>query len=156
MKSALTKVKAGDRSVYPHNHAFTDQERKVLQLVDQLRTTLGTLKTELARTPIHAHKPPANHDPEDTEEIQDIEAAIDSLDRTLRWLPGGVYRYAEGAAEAVAPKALARAVLRVGRSPMNVEWVLSLSCGHELRILAASKPTQKIVTCAACVLGAHQ
>jgi hypothetical protein len=89
------KVRAGDRSVYPFNDAFTDQERRVFSLLDQLRATLEDLKGELARTPMHAHRPPENYDPAEMEEITEIADGIDAIDRQLRWIPGGVYRHDE-------------------------------------------------------------
>jgi hypothetical protein len=87
-------ITAGDRSVYPFNHTFTEQERRVLQIIAQLRTSMITLKRELAQTPHHACAPPENYDPRKMEEIQTIEESIDSLDLQLRWIPGGAYRYA--------------------------------------------------------------
>ena len=86
-------VKAGDRSVYPFNHAFTDQERKVFQILAQLKSAMGTLKAELAKTPYNAHSPAKNYDPSALEEIQTIDDNLDHLDLSLRWIPGGVHRY---------------------------------------------------------------
>ena len=95
MKSmrSIRKLQAGDLSVHPHNHVFTDQEKKVFQLIEQLRTTMAALKKELRRTPMHAFKPPENYKPSEMEQISDIEQNLDSLDLELRWLPGGAYRY---------------------------------------------------------------
>ena len=89
----VNKVKAGDLSQYPFNHAFTAQERRVFLRLDQMKALLKDLKHELARTPRHACNPPENYDPTDLEEIRDIEEAIHSLDLDLRWIPGGVHRY---------------------------------------------------------------
>jgi len=77
----IQKLKAGDLSVYPFNHAFTDQEKKVFQLIEKLKATMGELKTELANTPMHAFS-----------EVLDIDSSLDALDLNLRWMPGG-YRY---------------------------------------------------------------
>ena len=90
---SVTKLKAGDRSVYPFNHAFTDQERKVFQLIEQVRGATRTLKEALVRTPKHACEPPENYDPAKIEEIASIEQSLDDLDLNLRWIPGGAYRY---------------------------------------------------------------
>ncbi len=89
----MRKIKAGDRSVYPHNTAFTDQERKVFQIIEHLTSTLRTLKTELAQTPQHACLPPETYDPDEMAEIREIEDNLGRLDQLLRWLPGGAYRY---------------------------------------------------------------
>ncbi len=91
----VKKVRAGDRSTYPFNHAFTEQERRVFQRIDQLRAMHAELKGELVRTPVNACAPPENFDPAEMEEFQKIEDAIDAIDRQLRWIPGGVYRYDE-------------------------------------------------------------
>lgn len=86
-------VTAGDRSVYPFNNAFTEQERRVFQIIEQLRTSMIALKRELAQTPHHACAPPENYDPQKMEVIQAIEESLDSLNLQLRWIPGGAYRY---------------------------------------------------------------
>jgi hypothetical protein len=91
---SITKIKAGDRNVYPFNHDFTDQERKVFQLIEEVRTATHALKAELVRTPVHACAPPENYDPAKIEEIAQIEQSLDDLDLQLRWIPGGAYRYA--------------------------------------------------------------
>jgi hypothetical protein len=89
----IKKIKAGDRSEYPFNHAFTDQERLVFQLIEQARAAMTALKADLARTPVHACAPPENYEPAKLEEIATIERGLDDLDRRLRWIPGGAYRY---------------------------------------------------------------
>jgi hypothetical protein len=89
----IRKLQAGDLRVHPFNHVFTDQEKKVFQLIAQLRTTTTALKKELARTPIHACAPPEKYKPAEMEQIVEIEQSLDSLDLDLRWLPGGAYRY---------------------------------------------------------------
>lgn len=89
----VQKIKAGDRSQYPFNHAFTDQEKKVFQLIETLRTTMAELKTELAKTPKNACSPPENFDPRKMDEVGEIDRNLDTIDLHLRWIPGGVYRY---------------------------------------------------------------
>jgi hypothetical protein len=90
----IRKLQAGDLTVHPFNHPFTDQEKKVFQLIEQLRVTTAALKKELKRTPIHACAPPENYKPSEMEPIVEIEQGLESLDLDLRWLPGGAYRYA--------------------------------------------------------------
>ena len=92
-KRNITKLKAGDRSVYPFNHAFTAQERRVFQRIEEVRTATRELKDELVRTPKHACAPPENYDPARIEGFEQIEQSLDDLDLHLRWIPGGAYRY---------------------------------------------------------------
>ena len=89
----ITKLKVGDRSVYPFNHPFTEQERRVFQRIEEVRAATRALKDELVRTPKHACAPPENYDPAQVEEIATIEQNLDDLDLHLRWIPGGAYRY---------------------------------------------------------------
>lgn len=93
MKRAVTKLKAGDRSVYPFNDAFTDQERRVFQHIEEVRVATRALKKELARTPVHACAPPENYNPAKMEGLEQIDETLDDLDLQLRWIPGGAYRY---------------------------------------------------------------
>jgi hypothetical protein len=86
-------VKAGDRSVYPFNHPFTDQEKRVFSLIGELRKKVAELRTELVRTAHNACEPPENYDPSRMDEFEAIEENLRSLDDQLRWIPGGVYRH---------------------------------------------------------------
>lgn len=89
----IKKITAGDTSTYPFNNAFSSQERKVFAIIEQLRTTMTTLKRELKQTPKHAHAPAENYNPNKMGAIEDIETSLDNLEINLRWIPGGVYRY---------------------------------------------------------------
>lgn len=83
----------GDTSEYPFNTHFTDQERQVLRMIDDLRERATSLKAALRKLPHHACKPPENYKPDRMEEFPAIEEALDSLEKQLRWIPGGAYRF---------------------------------------------------------------
>lgn len=89
----IKKIKAGDMRVYPFNHAFSYQEKRVFALIEKLKATMAELTTELARTRVNASAPPENYDPKSIEAVDEIDRQLDSLDLQLRWVPGGAYRY---------------------------------------------------------------
>lgn len=92
-KRAPTKVVAGDRSVYPFNHAFTDQEKRVFASLEAVRITIAALRNQIRATPQHASAPPENYDPAGMEQFDAIEENLAEIEGHLRWIPGGAYRY---------------------------------------------------------------
>jgi hypothetical protein len=85
---------AGDTREYPFNTSFTDQERHVLRMIDNLRARVKGLKIAMSKLPQHACAPPENYKPDRMEEFPSIEEALARLEEQLRWIPGGAYRFA--------------------------------------------------------------
>ena len=96
MTRMKTRLITGDTSQYPFNTHFTDHERQILRMIDDLRAKAEGLKVALRELPHHACKPPENYKPDRMEEFSDIKDALDSLEDQLRWIPGGAYRFAAG------------------------------------------------------------
>jgi hypothetical protein len=91
----MNPVHTGDLSHGPFNVPFTDQERKVLHAINDLRSQIEGLKADLRELPIHACVPPENHKPDHMEEFKDIAEALYSVESHLRWIPGGAHRFEE-------------------------------------------------------------
>ncbi|HSX22572.1 MAG TPA: hypothetical protein VLE97_07350 [Gaiellaceae bacterium] len=88
------KVIAGEPSYGPFNVPLSPAERDVLGSIEDLRGRLAALKGKLTQLPKHACAPPENYDPDRMENFKEIETALSELEATLRWIPGGAYRFA--------------------------------------------------------------
>lgn len=88
------KVVAGEPGYGPFNVPLTPAEREVLEAIEDMRDRLAALKGKLRQLPKHACAPPEKYDPDRMENFKEIETALSELEATLRWIPGGAYRFA--------------------------------------------------------------
>jgi hypothetical protein len=95
MTKMKRKMVAGTPGYGPFNVPLTPQEREVLGAIDDMRDRLAALKGKLRQLPKHACAPPEKYDPDNMENFAEIETALTELESTLRWIPGGAYRFAE-------------------------------------------------------------